>query len=196
MENRSVQTQGRLFQWRVASSLPPPPPPPRRRRRRPRFVAGIPSQTSAIAAKRDGDDAIPRHAPPPTAGTARFRPKQHSSAYRRDLPQAAQGGAPTWGTWGSDTRLFAHSLLFSLSPLSCSLSLSSSAPAAPTAAPGSSSRPRPRRRRRPPRCPPPKAPIPHTNKHNSFIECSIEAGILLSGNGALRTIEVPSAPSG
>ena len=32
--------------------------------------------------------------------------------------------------------------------------------------------------------------------HNSFIECSMEAGILLSGNGALRTIEAPSVPSG
>ena len=34
------------------------------------------------------------------------------------------------------------------------------------------------------------------SSHNSFIEFSIEAGILLRGNGALRTIEAPSAPSG
>ena len=32
--------------------------------------------------------------------------------------------------------------------------------------------------------------------HIGFIERSIEAGILLSRNGALRTIEEPSAPSG
>ena len=35
-----------------------------------------------------------------------------------------------------------------------------------------------------------------THTHNSFVEGSIEAGLLLSGNGALRTIEAPSAPSG
>ena len=32
--------------------------------------------------------------------------------------------------------------------------------------------------------------------HNSFIECSIEAGKLLRGNGALRTIVASSAPRG
>ena len=45
------------------------------------------------------------------------------------------------------------------------------------------------------RSPPPSNPA-SDRTHNSFIECSIEAGIPLCGNGALRTIEAPSAPSG
>ena len=36
----------------------------------------------------------------------------------------------------------------------------------------------------------------YSHTHNSFIECSIEAGILLGGKVALRTIEALSAPSG
>ena len=36
----------------------------------------------------------------------------------------------------------------------------------------------------------------HKHTHNSFIDCSIEPGILLGGNGTLRAIAVPSAPRG
>ena len=40
----------------------------------------------------------------------------------------------------------------------------------------------------------PRRPGVPSHTHNSFIECAIQAGKLLSGNGTLRAIDGPSTP--